>query len=100
MKQLNEIKRMQQLAGLINESQLNEFTNLDNPTVDQALESGDFQEITPDTEIAVGDDVLSAKGYFGEIVKIIGDKYVIEDADGDIRKVGKDKLMKFYLIRK
>ena len=26
-KQINEIKRMQQLAGLINESQLNEFSN-------------------------------------------------------------------------
>jgi preprotein translocase subunit YajC len=95
-----EFRRMQKLAGLITENELNEFES-NNDTVAQALKSGEYQEITPDTIIAVGDDVLSSGGNFGEIVRISGDIYVIEYGGyGEKMKRNKKNLMKSFLIRK
>ena len=99
MKQnINEIRRMQQLAGLITESQFNEDLS---PTAQSALDSGDYVRITPTTKVTVGKNVVSLNGYFGEIAKIQGDKYKIMDDDGyDSRVINRQKLEKNYLISK
>ena len=98
--QINEIKRMQQLAGLITEAQLNEDENLP-PVVQDAMKKGKYVRITPTTEVTVGKNVLSLNGYFGEIAKIQGDKYKIMDDDGyDSRVINRQKLEKNYLISK
>jgi hypothetical protein len=102
MKQnINEIKRMQQLAGLITEAQLNENENLPS-VVQDVLENGDFVRITPTTEVTVGKNVLGMyNGMFGEITKISGDKYkVTYDAYGDTSVLNRQNLEKKFLIEK
>ena len=83
--QINEIKRMQQLAGLIKESQLNEYS---------PIPKG-WSEITPDTELKVGDDIM-IQGW-QRISTIIEDKgngkYRIEfHDDGQKATVSRKKL--------
>jgi len=97
-KNLNEIKRMQQLAGLINESQLNEDFG---DVAQDALESGDAVRITPKTKIKVGDRILSLNGAGAEVIGIMGDKYKIEwDMDGDRSQRSRANLEKYFLIEK
>ncbi len=95
---INEVKRMQLLAGLITESQFNEDLS---PTAQSALDSGDYVRITPTTKVTVGKNVVSLNGYFGEIAKIQGDKYKIVDDDyEDVSIVNRKNLEKKFLIEK
>jgi hypothetical protein len=100
MKQnINEVKRMQQLAGIISKSQVNENFS---PIAQDVLKDGDFVHITPTTEVVVGKNVLGIyNGMFGEITKISGDKYrVTYDAYGDTSVLNRQNLEKKFLIEK
>jgi len=83
--QINEIKRMQQLAGIISESQLNEETKAPKG----------FSEITSFTKLKVGNDIMGK--HTGRIAKITAikddNKYaVIYDDEGQKATLTKDKL--------
>lgn len=72
----------------------------DNPIIASVRAEGEYTDITPDTQVEVGDNVVSLKGYFGEITKIAGDKYKIVDSDGDSKVINRKSLESFYLIKK
>ena len=72
-KQINEIKRMQQLAGIINESQL---SKLNNPKIKYLLDL--YKEIGdkfPEENILSNDSIMTLEGEvsIGDIEDIFGD---------------------------
>jgi hypothetical protein len=104
MKQLiNEVKRFQKLAGLINESQLDEAYNI----AQEALEVGAFKEINPDTEVKLRNRILvkTTGNYFMTVKKINGDPldpktvYTLEyDDDSTTKKVTRQELQDKYIV--
>jgi len=96
--QINEIKRMQQLAGIISENNSNPYNN---PIIASVRAEGEYTDITPDTQVEIGDDVVSLKGYFGTVKDIQGDKYkILYHSDGTITNQNRKKLESFFLVRK
>jgi hypothetical protein len=112
MKQLNEVKRMQKLAGLINESQLNQGQKTTDvlkeyAIADRALDAGAFKEINPDTEVKLGNRILvkTTGNYFMTVIKINGAPldpktvYTLEyDDDGTTKKVTRQELQDKYIV--
>jgi hypothetical protein len=91
--QINEIKRMQQLAGLITENEEDEFQSYKN----------DFEPIKDDTSnIQPGDAVVGANGYFGEFKGINnkGKYVIIYDAYGERGVYSKDNFIKYFQVQK
>jgi len=90
--QINEIKRMQQLAGIINENQI----------IENQYEDG-FEPIKDDTSnIQPGDGVVSVNGYFGEFKGINnkGKYVIIYDAYGERGVYSKDNFIKYFQVQK
>ena len=104
MKQLiNEVKRFQKLAGLINEASILKEYN----TAERALEAGAFKEINPDTEIKLRNRILvkTTGNYFMTVKKINGDPldpktvYTLEyDDDSTTKKVTRQELQDKYIV--
>jgi hypothetical protein len=74
--QLNETKRMQQLAGVINESQLNENVN-------DILTAGGFDPIDDDDLLEKATRVLSLIGGNPSANAVNAVVMAIEDAEGE-----------------
>jgi hypothetical protein len=70
--------------------------------VQKGLKKGEFAYITAKTKVVVGNQVVTKySGQFGEIVKIVGDKYIVaDDAWGDKSQNSRKNLEKYYLIVK
>ena len=66
--------------------------------VKKGLKSGEFAHITSKTKVVVGNQVVTKyNGIFGEIVKIVGDKYIVADnAYGDKSQNSRKNLEKYY----
>jgi hypothetical protein len=106
--QINEVKRIQKLAGLIKESEeLKEFDEFANSIASRAFDEGAFKEIGPDTEVKIGDSILvkTRGNYFHTVAQIKGDPldpktiYVLEyDDDGTKKRVTRKKLQDEYIV--
>jgi phage FluMu protein gp41 len=85
---------------IVEEAQSAESTDDFEYFVKKGLKSGEFAYITPKSKVVVGNQVVTKyNGTFGEIVKIVGDKYIIaSDAYGDKSKLGRKNLEKYYLL--
>jgi len=68
--------------------------------VQKGLKKGEFAYITAKTKVVVGNQVVTKySGQFGEIVKIVGDKYIVaDDAWGDKSQNSRKNLEKYYLL--
>jgi hypothetical protein len=103
---INEIKRMQQLAGIISESQLNEV-KVDMWTLQDVLKNKHVDK-NPSTQadLRVGLDYMVPKKFYGsmqeirekigKVVKIEGNKVTIEDYKGEEHQYDLDSLIHVY----
>ena len=102
--QINEIKRMQQLAGIINESQLNENEEEIPYSAEKGLREEGFKDINNDlSNIKKGDFVATKNN--GVIAEFIGisssGKYIIVyEMDGSRSNFSADTLKKYFLVKK
>jgi hypothetical protein len=104
--QLNEIKRMQQLAGILTESQLNE-AKVDMWTIQDVLKNKHVEgKPSSQADLRVGLDYMVPKKFYGsmeeirqvvgKITKIEGGKVFIEDLKGKESKYDIDDMMHIY----
>ena len=91
---------MQEAPKEVEEAQSAESTDDYVYFVQKGLKKGEFAHITPKTKVVVGNQVVTKyNGMFGEIVKIVGDKYIIaDDAWGDKSQNSRKNLEKYYLL--
>jgi hypothetical protein len=87
---INEAKRMQQLAGIINEDLESDIKGdlekvsgrpvIDiDPYVEKAMKSGKAVEITPETKLEVGDALVRmVDEIYATIVGVKGDTYLLK----------------------
>jgi len=104
--QINEVKRMQQLAGIINESQLNEV-KVDMWTIQDILKNKHVNgKPSTQADLRVGLDYMIPKKFYGsmqevresvgKVVKIEGDKVTIKTLKGEEKEYDIDSLIHVY----
>ncbi len=104
--QINEIRRMQQLAGIRNESQLNE-AKVDMWTIQDVLANKHVNgKPSTQADLRVGLDYMVPKKFYGgmpeirqvvgKITKIEGGKVFIEDLKGNESRYDIDDMIHVY----
>jgi len=93
-------KVMKEAPKEVEEAQSVESTDDYEYFVQKGLKKGEFAHITAKTKVVVGNQVVTKySGQFGEIVKIVGDKYIVaDDAWGDKSQNSRKNLEKYYLL--
>ena len=111
--QLNEIKRMQQLAGIDSEDlesdirgDLEKVSGIALPdltfTAKILLKKGKIKPITPETKLKVGDWILLGRGmdWEAQIIKISGNQYTLDYGEAGKGRRPRTQLENFWFLIK